>query len=54
MTYETLCSGRNYTADELPDTGFWYGSVVIDTEYADETLPWLGLENYEVINNEQD
>lgn len=54
MTYEKLCSGRSHSADEYLDTGFWYGSVVVDPEFDYETLPWLGPENYEVVNDEQD
>lgn len=54
MTYEKLCCGYDKSDDEVGDTGFWWGSVVVDPEFDYETLPWLGPENYEVVNDEQD
>ena len=54
MTYEKLCCGYDKSDDEVGDTGFWWGSVVVVPEFDYETLPWLGPENYEVVNDEQD
>ena len=54
MTYEKLCCGYVDSNAERSDHGFWWGSVFVDPEFDYETRPWLGPENFEVINNEQD
>ncbi len=40
ISYEKLCNGRNDQSDELPDDGVWYASIVVNTAYSDETIPY--------------
>ena len=40
MSYNMLCNGRDTLWDESGDTGIWYASIVIDTTYANNTIPY--------------
>ncbi len=40
MSYEKLCNGRNCQPDETADTGVWRGSVVYNTSYSNNTIPY--------------
>ena len=40
ISYEKLCNGFEPYDGEDVDDGVWYASIVIDTEYADDTEPY--------------
>lgn len=40
ISYEKLCNGAYCRDDEVADTGVWYASIVVNTSYANETIPY--------------
>ena len=40
MSYEKIYNGRNYQSGESSDTGIWLQSIVVETSYSNETLPY--------------
>ena len=41
MSYEKLCYGRDAQPGEYIDSGIWDASIVCDTPYADQTVPYF-------------
>ena len=40
ISYEKLCKGTDYKPGEESDNGVWYASIVINTSYVNETIPY--------------
>lgn len=40
MSYEKLYNGRDYRTDEEADEGIWFATLVFETVYADERIPF--------------
>jgi len=40
ISYNKLCCGANYETDEYEDSGVWYASIVVNTSYANDTIPY--------------
>ena len=40
ISYEKLYCGANAQSDERLDPHCWFGSVVVNTEYANDTIAW--------------
>lgn len=40
ISYEKLCKGNEYRPSEEADNGVWYASIVVNTSYANETIPY--------------
>ena len=41
ISYEKLCNGRDAQPGENRDPGIWDASIVCDTPYADQTVPYF-------------
>ena len=40
ISYEKLCNGNDYIQNEKQDNWIWESSIVINTSYANNTIPY--------------